>query len=136
MYFPSASVGAVAKTWPFHHSSTVHPSSPISPANGSRRPSPLRSSNTMPFAKFTPVGGLSGGGGGGGGGGGTGAGGGGGGGGTGAGGGGGGGGGGKGGGGGGGGGGTAAGGGGGGGGTGAGAGHLLAWAAATAAAPR
>src|SRR5712671_5117063 len=77
-YLPSASVVAEAKTWPFHHSSTVHPSSPISPANGSRRPLPSRSSNTMPFAKLIPVGGLSGGGGGtgaggGGGGGGTGA---------------------------------------------------------------
>src|SRR5882762_3779051 len=64
-YFPSTSVIAEAKTWPFHHSSTVHPSSPISPANGSRTPLPSRSSNTIPFAKLIPVGGLSGGGGGG-----------------------------------------------------------------------
>src|SRR5258705_487135 len=67
MYFPSASVVLVAKTWPFHPSSTVPPSRPISPANGSRRPLPSRSSNTMPFAKLIPDGGLGGGGGGGGG---------------------------------------------------------------------
>src|SRR6266850_1342954 len=113
--FPSASDVVLVSTWPFHINCRVQPARPISPANGSRTPSPSMSSNTMPRAWCGPVGGVSGGGGGGGtgagggGGGGTGAGGGGGGGGTGA-------------GGGGGGGGSGAGGGGGGGGSGAGGG--------------
>src|SRR5262245_36243730 len=68
MKLPSASEVVVATSCPFHESETVQPARPNSPAKGSCKPLPSRSSNTIPRTWCGPVGGVSGAGGGGGGG--------------------------------------------------------------------